>query len=79
MMLKGDHSFRDYKDIVSLKESWAGGKLEAKDSEEHYLLQICMLSNVLQTAMMCQMRKQQKSDACWNKLILSKRAQKTLS
>lgn len=54
------------------------GKAGRKKKDEQHLLQLCMLSNVLQTAALCQARKQ-KSDACWSKLILSERAQKTLA
>lgn len=53
------------------------GSWKQKEEEQH-LLQFCMLSDVLQTAALCQTRKL-KSDACWSKLILSERAQKTLA
>lgn len=62
---------------VPLEESWVGEAGRKKEEEQH-LLQFCMLSNVLQTAALCQARKQ-KSDECWSKLILSERAQKTLA
>lgn len=77
MMLWDDHSWCSWETTKTLS-LWTicdSGRLEAHEEEPHPH-HFCMLSNILQAAVLCQMIKQE-SDACRSKLILSKRSQKT--